>query len=127
MVDFINEEWIPLAVALSIPCREFYSMTPKVLLRHMPYYTEALRRKKQELDENAWHTNIYTLRAISTIGKGRYPQEPLDIYGVRRVIEDVNEEAEKVTDADMFGAWAMAFNMQKYGTIGNESEVREDG
>jgi len=126
MVDFINDEWVPLAVALDISCSEFYSLTPKILNRRIPYYAEMARRKKQEKDEDAWLSNAYTKMAISTIGKGRYPEKPLDIYGVRKIIEDENDEAEVPTDADLFSAWAMAFNKEKFGTIG-ESEVKDDG
>jgi len=114
MVEFINSEWIPYAVQLDIPCETFYSLTPRKLVRYAPYYVENVRKKRENTDEFAWLTNIYTLKAISTIGKGRYPDKPMDLYGVRRVIEHYNEEAEKATDADMFGAWADAFNRLKF-------------
>ena len=114
MIEFINSEWIPYAVQMDIPCETFFSLTPKRLLRYSPYYVEQARRKRELTDETAWISNVYTLKAISTIGKGRYPDKPMDLYGVRKVINEYNEETEKASDADVFGAWAMAFNKIKF-------------
>lgn len=115
-------------MSLDIPCEKFYSWTPNRLLRYLPYYVERKKVKRRDEDELAWLHGIYTLRGISTIGKGHYPDKPLDPYGINQHdVTDNEDEAEKMTDADAFGAWAMAFNKEKFGVVTKESEVSDDG
>lgn len=113
MVSFINEEWIPLAVSLGIPCQTFYSLTPKKLLRYMPFYVKSMKREKQMIDEQAWLTNMYTQVAIgSSFSKhGKYPNTPLDVYGV--VPKPKLPEDDEPDDVINFRSWARAFNKQR--------------
>lgn len=96
----------------------------------MPFYLEYKKQKRKDEDELAWLHGVYTVRGISTIGKGKFPDKPLDLYGVARntVEDEEGETKEQIKDAVDFGAWAMAFNKQAFGTTSlKESEVREDG
>ena len=119
MVEFINEEWIPLAVSLGVPCQTFYSLTPKMLLRYMPYYIERTKYEKRMLDESAWIGNRYTALAIATCfsKSAKYPEKPFDSYGLAP--KQKNSPDDEPQDVVNFKAWAMAFNAKKE----KESEV----
>jgi len=57
----------------------------------------------------AWLSGMYVKDAISScfIEDSKYPKRP---YGQ----EDEEDEAEQMTDAERFGAWAEAFNKEKF-------------
>lgn len=118
--------WIPLGVAFGIPCETFYNLNPRKLKRYAPYYTEQRRQKLVEMDSESWLKGVYVQRAVSTIGKGRYPEKPLDPYNAMKKQE---EDVKPVSDSERFATWAMAFNKAKFGTtsLDKESEVRKNG
>ena len=88
----------------------FYRLNPAKMMRYQPYMIEWLKQKKNDSTENGWVNGVYVGRSIaSCFPKGKsYPSEPIDFWGIR----EPEEDAEPLTDADRFGAFAAMFNKQ---------------
>lgn len=125
----INGEWVPLAVALGIERDEFYSMNPKLMMRYMEFYKTRAKRKRDEMDNASWLTGLYMTRALGTMFKHKYPEQPFTFES-----NELDENGEKVTvekkAADGFAAFAFVFNMERQKKLEREkkeSEVVKDG
>jgi len=87
----------------------FYRLNPRLLERYQPFMTATLKQRRENSSETGWTNGLYVAKAIGAcMPKGKsYPSEPEKLWGNN---EEINEEGEPFTDADRFGAFAMAFN-----------------
>ena len=90
---------------------EFYSLNPKKMERYLPFMSERLRQSKRDISEIGWTNGRYVAQAIgaSMSKSGRYPNEPIDFYGVQMIEDEETGERHTCTDADRF--WAFASNV----------------
>jgi len=109
-------------------------MNPKTFMRYLPYYEEKLKQttdsEREMADVTAWLNGTYVSHAIAQLGKHRYPEKPLNIFGVKALEEhpaDVPGE-EKAKPSDGFAAFAYVFNMERHRKLGiKEGEVVNNG
>ena len=112
---------------------EFWIMTPKQFNRNIPFYDKQLEISHREAQTNAWIAGVYVAKAISANFKGKYPDKPIDFYGIDTSFAEDEETGEdqpkkRPADVEAFEAWAIAFNKQKFGKVtADETEVSKDG
>lgn len=64
------------------------------------------------MDMTAWLNGAYVAKAIAMLGKKKYPEKPLDVFGV---LEDERPEHEQIADkAEGFRAFAIMFNQARH-------------
>jgi len=109
-------------------CDEFYSLNPKLFKRYRIFYEKKLEESRKRLDEQSWMDGIYVTHAIgATFSKnGKYPKQP----EIVRFDKNANRTARRkngdngtqqgTSDADIFAAFAMKFNMDHFGKTGFE-------
>ncbi len=110
-------------------CNEFYSLNPKLFQRYKVFYETKLEQSRKQLDEQCWMDGAYVAHAISaTFSKnGKYPKGPEIIKfdknknkNTPKASNGGSNGAEKTSDADIFAAFAMKFNMDHFGKTGFE-------
>ena len=99
--------WVPVAVRYGVPFDEFYRLNPARLERYIPYFIE---QEAQSVSNNHLGGWIYGQYVAASVGsclskKVKYPKEPY--YMNTHFVE---EETQKITDADRFEAFALSFN-----------------
>lgn len=65
---------------MGITYQEFWGMNPHII----KFYAEQHKNKRNEEDLKQWQLGQYILAAISTIGKGKYPKEPMFQIGISK-------------------------------------------
>ena len=79
-------------------------------------FLEAHNLRRKEADEQSWAHNQYTMIAVSVAvsralvgnkARGKYPTKP---FLQEKEIEE--QESQGFTDAERFGAWAIAYNLK---------------
>lgn len=64
------------------------------------------------MDITAWLNGAYVAKAIAMLGKKKYPERPLDVFGV---LDDERTEHEQiVSKAEGFRAFAIMFNHNRH-------------
>lgn len=58
---------------MGISYHDFWSMNPHII----KFYAEQYKNKRNDEDLKQWQLGQYILAAISTMGKGKYPQKPM--------------------------------------------------
>lgn len=127
VVDFINEEWVPIAVQIGMGCDEFYSLNPKLFKRYRKFYERKLEESRKRLDEQSWMDGIYVAHAIgATFSKnGKYPKKPQLVKFDGKSNETSRNSGDNggqqgSSDADLFAAFAMKYNVDHFGKTGFE-------
>lgn len=82
--------------------------------------TEWLKQNKYGSDETAWMHGAYVARAIgAAMSKhSKYPDEPLDMFGVKKIQTDDDGETYFLTDAERFGNFVAFYNKTHEGVFG---------
>ena len=81
-----------------------------MLIRHIPYYVKQTEFRRQEMDLNAWLNGAYVARAIAILGKKKYPDSPLNVFGIP---DNEQEDSPRNNPAEGFRAYAIAFNQSR--------------
>lgn len=107
---------------MRIPVDEFYNSTPRKIARRVPYYLQARNQAEKEKEDyinvQAWVNGLYVCRAMATMNKKRYPDNPVDIFESRD--NDGADDAENSgSPSDGFRAWAIVYNDQRRRSMEN--------
>lgn len=71
---------------MDISYHEFWGMNPHII----KFYAEQYKCKRNEEDLKQWQLGQYILAAISTMGKGKYPQKPM--FQIVETQEEITEK-----------------------------------
>lgn len=102
---------MPLYLSIGVSEERVLDGTPEDLKP----FLEAYNLRRIEADEQAWIHNQYTMIAVSVAvsrvlvgnkAKGKYPNKPF-----LQDKETREQESQGFTDAERFGAWAIAYNI----------------
>ena len=112
-----------MAVEVGMGCSEFFCLNPKLFRRYRKFYEKKYEHSKKQMDEAGWLGGAYVAQAIGATfsKKGKYPKRP-EIYsrneeGKANAVIQAGVE-KKMSDADIFAAVAMKFNMDHFGHTG---------